>query len=556
MNYFIKGISAALTAFSLCTSAFASTQINDTRILSAPIWMPNDLLVDNENVPRAFDNVMHPESEMGFTESYNGNQKFTNNVDGYSVIVPSDMKPDMSLSDTGAILSDSYKTLKIFKETFDTAGERLSYLSYSNKFAENTADHKVEKQSSFTQNGREYHILQWSRQKLSSVKDDKNNYVCVDVCIGARVYTFFFASSRPFTQESDYMSIVNSLSTFDASVPQANAYNKGYKLSSLSHLGSAAKSTYNNLFSYNAKFTLGMFPPDKFGGFEKMEEFEEKLGYKFSSFLVYTEFTDKTGAYAAAYNTKVNNYMAKIAKNLQYAQRTGKAIELTLQTPLERKSDKNMIYEILNGEYDYFLSAYGKMLASYPNVTVLMRPFNEMNGDWCNYSAFHTSRDPQIYVELYRYVHSKISESGAKNIIWVWNPNERSFPGYKWNSQDLYYPGDEYVDVYGITGYNTGTYYEGESWRSFDEIYAPIYERAMRINEKPIMITEFSCSAIGGDKIKWIEDMFIPLPKYDKIKMGIWWHATDYDGQNLSRPYFMDTPDGTMDIFDKYLGGD
>ena len=114
MNYFIKGISAALTAFSLCTSAFASTQINDTRILSAPIWMPNDLLVDNENVPRAFDNVMHPESEMGFTESYNGNQKFTNNVDGYSVIVPSDMKPDMSLSDTGAILSDSYKTLKIF----------------------------------------------------------------------------------------------------------------------------------------------------------------------------------------------------------------------------------------------------------------------------------------------------------------------------------------------------------------------------------------------------------------------------------------------------------
>ena len=32
-----------------------------------------------------------------------------------------------------------------------------------------------------------------------------------------------------------------------------------------------------------------------------------------------------------------------------------------------------------------------------------------------------------------------------------------------------YYPGDEYVDIYGITGYNTGTYYEGESWRSFDE---------------------------------------------------------------------------------------
>ena len=115
MNYFIKGISVALAAFSLCTSAFASTQIHDTRILSAPIWMPNDLLVDNENIPVAFDSVMHSESAMGFTESYNGKQKFTNNVDGYSVIIPSDMNLSMSLSDTGAILNDGYKTLKIFK---------------------------------------------------------------------------------------------------------------------------------------------------------------------------------------------------------------------------------------------------------------------------------------------------------------------------------------------------------------------------------------------------------------------------------------------------------
>ena len=307
MNHFIKGIGAVMIAFSFCTSSFASTQISDTRILSAPIWMPDDLLVDSENVPVAFDDVMHPESEMGFTESYNGGVKFTNNVDGYSVVVPSDMKLDMSLSDTCAILSDGYKTLKIFKETFDTASERLSYLGYSNKFLENIADHKLEKQSTYTQNGREYRILQWSRQKLGSVKDDKNNYVCVDVCIGARVYTFFFASSRPFSQESEYLSIVNSLSTFDASVPQANAYNKGYKQNSLSHLNNSAKTAHNNLFSDNAKFTLGMFPPEKFGGFDKMEEFEEKLNYKFSSFLVYTELTDKAGTYTAAYNIKVND---------------------------------------------------------------------------------------------------------------------------------------------------------------------------------------------------------------------------------------------------------
>ena len=86
-----------------------------------------------------------------------------------------------------------------------------------------------------------------------------------------------------------------------------------------------------------------------------------------------------------------------------------------------------------------------------------------------------------------------------------------------------------------------------------DDIYAPVYEKATKHNEKPIMITEFSCSAIGGDKVAWIEDMFKSLPKYDKIKVAIWWHATDYDGENLSRPYFMDTPHGTMDVFKEYL---
>ncbi|MBQ2889543.1 MAG: hypothetical protein IJE41_03720 [Clostridia bacterium] len=68
-----------------------------------------------------------------------------------------------------------------------------------------------------------------------------------------------------------------------------------------------------------------------------------------------------------------------------------------------------------------------------------------------------------------------------------------------------------------------------------------------------MMITEFSCSSVGGDKVKWIEDMFLSLPKYDKIKVGIWWHAADYNGEFIARPYFMDTPDGTMSVFDKYL---
>ena len=552
MNNFIKKAGALIISLSFCVTAFADYDEDGERVLTPPIWMAQDMLLDNENVPKAQNDIMHSENEMGFVEAYQGKQKFTNLVDGYSIVTPN-MKADMSLSDVCVTFTDNFRSIRIFKEVFDSVAERNSYLNYSNKFLENTTDHQLVKKESFSEGEREYHILQWSRKQLSGIRNDKNYYTCIDVCEGARCYTIFFASSKPFLQENDHVTIAKSLITFDPSVPYANAYNRGYKKSSLSHLNQTALASYNNFFAEDASFKMGMFAPDKFGGNERLEQFENKLGYRFSAILIYTEVTDKNGMYSPAYSTKVQSYMNKVKTHFDYARSTGKAIELTLQTPLSRNTSQNMIYEILNGEYDTFINAYAKLIASNSDVTVLFRPFNEMNGDWCNYSAFHTSRDPEIYVQLYRYIHQKFSNAGCKNIIWVWNPNERSFPNFKWNHQDLYYPGDEYVDVYGITGYNTGNYYEGERWRSFDEIYAPIYERALRINEKPIMITEFSCSAIGGDKLEWIEDMFISLPKYDKIKMAIWWHATDYDGENLSRPYFMDTPEGTLDIFDKYL---
>lgn len=556
MNKFFKTSVLILILIVFSVSAYGATPYDpNARILSAPVWMPYNILADNENMPVSSSGGMLSEQDMGYCKPYGNGQMFTNLLDGYSVIIPKDMKVDLSISDTCAILSNGTTELKIFTERFTTYDERLSYLVYSNKFANNTANHIVTKNETFKKGDKEYHILEWSRANLKVIENDKPFYSCIDVCIGARVYTFFFNSSVSFAENGGYMDIVNSLTTFDPVVSESDAYNRGYKKSSVSRLNKSALATYNELFADDAQFKMGLFAPDKFGGFAGMEKFEQQLGYEFCAFLLYTEVAEVAGSTISEYQIRVSDYLAQIEKSFIYARQSGKAIELTLQTPLNRqaKTGSNMMYEILGGEYEYFFKEYAELIASYPDVTVLFRPFNEMNGDWCNYSAYHTSRDPRLFVEVYRYIHNLFDENGCNNMIWVWNPNERSFPNYKWNSQNLYYPGDEYVDVYGITGYNTGTYYEGETWRSFDEIYSPIYERALKINEKPIMITEFSCSAIGGDKIKWIDEMFVSLPKYDKIKVGIWWHATDYDGENLSRPYFMDTPYGTMDVFDKYL---
>ncbi len=547
-----------LLCFCISTYSYAAELLSRNEVssenLTPPIWMQADILIDNENIPVATSSIMLSKQEMGFSTPYGNAQKFTNLVDGYSIVIPSDMNVDMSLSDVCATFSNQTRTLRVFKETFITASDRLSYLTYSNLFIENTTEHTKEVDTSFNLDGVDYHILQWSRRALKNVANDKNFYACIDVCIGARVYTFFFTSSTPFASQDDYMNIVKSLVTSDPVVPKENAYNHGYKMSDLSHLNPTTKATYDKLFSESSEFKMGIFSPEVYGGYNKMYNIENYIGYDFCTFLQYTECTDSYGMSNNEYQAKVSNYINNIQLDFEFARNKNKHIELTLQPPLNRATGANMVYEILDGNYDYFISQYITLIQKNADVTVLFRPFNEMNGDWCSYSAYHTSRDPQIYIELYKYLYKKFEKAGCKNVIWVWNPNEKSYPDFKWNNEALYYPGDEYVDVYGITGYNNGTYYKGETWRSFDEIYEPIYKRALKINEKPIMITEFSCSAIGGDKIAWIEDMFNALPKYDKIKLAIWWHHADYDGEKLSRPYFIDTPEGTLDVFKKYLG--
>ena len=66
---------------------------------------------------------------------------------------------------------------------------------------------------------------------------------------------------------------------------------------------------------------------------------------------------------------------------------------------------------------------------------------------------------PHLYLQLHQLRQIPRScrfKNSPHNVLWVWNPNEKSFPNFTWNAMELYYPGNEYVDIIGLTGYNTG----------------------------------------------------------------------------------------------------
>ena len=465
---------------------------------------------------------------------------FINYVDGYSLYVDQGMTVDMDYSGVRAVLENDHKRIEIYKESLPyTVGQR-AYINYSNEFINNTADHTKEYETQATLGGRTVHVLQWSRPKLNRVENDKNYYVSLEILSGSQeIYTIFVKSDTPFYQTGGYYYLTNNFQTF---APSQSAYMKQSQAVPLADKGwnQETQDFYKQYFGPDSLLTWGIFEPNAPDDFTQLNYLETSMEYKFPILLNYTNFENK-------------EKHPNLEVRLENAYQQNKTLELTLQTAWTASGQGNMVYDVLDGEYDSFLKNYAKTVSDFDHP-VLFRLGNEMNGDWCPYSSYNTSKDTEIFKEFYRYVHKIFDDAGADNVIWVWNPNGKSFPDFKWNDAAMYYPGNEYVDVIGLTAYNTGTYYSGENWTEFAALYDPVYAEYTRLYKQPMMITEFASSSVGGDKDQWIRNMFAHIGNYDKVKVAIWWDGCDWDTNgNVARPYFMDETYQIVQTFKEWL---
>ncbi|HBV68772.1 MAG TPA: endoglucanase [Clostridiales bacterium] len=286
-------------------------------------------------------------------------------------------------------------------------------------------------------------------------------------------------------------------------------------------------SFYNKYFAENEKVDFGIFEPTYPHYSYRLKQIETMLDYEFPVVLLYNSFQ-------LPYKTEAMNL----------AKEQGKVVEYGLYTvDMVDGKEKDVTLEILRGEYDEYLEQLAESFNEY-DYPVLFRLNNEMNGEWVWYSAHLVGKDTDLFIECWRYIYDKFKEMGVDNLIFVWNPNEKSFPNYAYNHYLNYYPGNEYVDIVGLTAYNTGNYYPGEIWRSFAEAYDHFYYDYVRHFKHPMMITEFSGASAGGDKSMWFDDMFNRISQYDRIKLAVLWNGQDYDmskqEKTVSRNYRLD----------------
>jgi hypothetical protein len=408
-----------------------------------------------------------------------------------------------------------------FQGTIDTAS---TYDSYGNKGIKSNEEFTVTGEYDHDFNGLNGHVLLYERSKLSGLEEDRNYYATISFARTSKeVVTVFIKSIVPIY--IDYVMPSFEFTPKAGDMPIGKVFEPVNK-----EFDEKTQAFYENYFEYNEKVDFGIFEPTYPMEQSKLHILENLFSYDFPITLLYNSFQ-------LPFKTEYMNN----------AKQDGKIVEYTLYTmdKIDGK-EKDITLDVLDGKYDDYLDdlAYEFNQYDYP---ILFRLNNEMNGAWDPYSAFFNGKDTDLYVECWRYIYDKFEEDGVDNLIFVWNPNELSFPNYAYNNYMCYYPGNEYVDVVGMTSYNTGSYYNGETWRSFSQAYDHIYDDYTERFKHPMMITEFSCASMGGDKAAWFDDMFETINNYPRIKLAVLWNGQDLDHskevKTVSRDYRIDLND-------------
>jgi glycosyl hydrolase family 26 len=179
---------------------------------------------------------------------------------------------------------------------------------------------------------------------------------------------------------------------------------------------------------------------------------------------------------------------------------------------------------ILVGDHDAYVRDWARAAARW-GKPFFLRFAHEMNGDWTTWSPRVGGNTNREFVAVWRKVHGIFLQEGAANVKWVWSPVAHS---EEHTPYSRVYPGDAYVDWFGISGYNWGTTHDWSRWQSFSGIFGTSYKAMQGIApRKPIMIPEVGCAEQGGDKAGWIRSAYLKeIPeRFPKIRAVCWFHA-------------------------------
>ncbi len=224
------------------------------------------------------------------------------------------------------------------------------------------------------------------------------------------------------------------------------------------------------------------------------------------------------------------------------------AVPLLFWSPWDQPFDQNRgpdrfaLHEILAGKWDAYIDRWADEAAKVPSQFFVSFAC-EMNGTWFPWSGTFYGKGPPVrgnpkdpstwpgpetFRKAWKYVVDRVRARGARNILWVFQPNNYSYPSIPWNLAAAYYPGSDYVDWLALSVY--GKQYGDEDWTPFPPLLDwPYKELCMVDPAKPLMLAEWGVAESrvpGQDKGTWISGAFREMSsgKYPRLKAAVFWH--------------------------------
>jgi hypothetical protein len=174
---------------------------------------------------------------------------------------------------------------------------------------------------------------------------------------------------------------------------------------------------------------------------------------------------------------------------------------LMISDPGQASPQPAVLSRVLAGEFDDRLKNVGSVLRGL-GKPIYLSIFHEFNtADWYAWGlkwngTGGTTNNPADFIPAYRRVVDQIrSVGGTENIKFElqyvpWGTDS----GFDFQK---FYPGDDYVDVMGVSIYNAVGRFGNDNDRSFRQRFREFYSQVSRFCNKPISISEAACHPDG-----------------------------------------------------------
>jgi hypothetical protein len=221
------------------------------------------------------------------------------------------------------------------------------------------------------------------------------------------------------------------------------------------------------------------------------------------------------------------------------------------------------LQRIIDGGFDPQLRAWAHGARDL-GVPLLLSFGAEVNDEWGTWNARWNGADQtdgygdptypdgaERYRDAYRHLVTLFRKEGTTNVTFVFHVDSYR-PYHAWNTLDLYWPGDSYVDWLGISDYGTLDPRVPMSQFSRKLDVSGVYRTLTRLSKRPAAIVEMgTVDNAAHEKPGWIRNAFRALRsgKYRRIRAATWWNMDS--GQNTR----IDSSPDSLEAFREGVSG-